>query len=339
MIAARKGAVATIAAAAALLVLPQLATAASDITVQGLSASIQSDTAVVGPTTRRIVATVTLTGGGKPVAVTLQPTSPKFVRMLGSQLSGEGSTLRYVRTLAFTGAGEVFSSGSTGSNGNRCGYAVQRLVHGGGETYGGDRSFVVPVHGTVTLRIAFDVAGDTPWLGTDYAPGVRILRVKPWTNRTPEGSITRPEHTTTIRKSFRLSAPSPTVVGPIAARVDIASPNLKVTPFLPYGFYRESYILAKQGQPVTLSGSLWPPEPGKTISFEVGRVNNRPPYNKIAMPGEIAPVVTDAAGHFETVWTPTAGRGGYEVAPAYAAQPGDLAADTMCPTDVFVAKK
>jgi hypothetical protein len=305
-------------------------------------ASVTTDTLAVGPSTKRINATITITAGKRAFAVGVDATSPRFSLINNGVPQAEGATLQFVRVVSTTGRFETLFWGEGFGEARQCAGGVDsRLSHGGSwsDTQGG-RGVAIPAGKTISLTFAYDVSGENPWLDTSYAPGFHLSPMKRFTNNfeEEEDGPSRPDGSLSIKRAINLFAPSPVVARPLGAKVEMTTEPAPRPPVQATrnGLFYPSSTDVKPGVPVDFVGKLLPAEAGKLITV---RVTGKSLHGKRLPSVLLGPVATDESGQFRVSgWTPIVG-GGYSATATYPDQPGDLAADAMCPLGIYASSK
>lgn len=297
-----------IGAAFSLCALPAIASAADSLVSPALNAKMTTDTTVVTPTTRQIVTHVELKAGPRRVAVELEAASPTFRRLDFGRFVTEGGTLRPLRiqpTRPLSFESIVFSGSGTGETAD-CAFVGDDLLvpHGGAFVKGVSLGLLLEPHQEIGFDIPFDIAADTPWFGTNYAPIVRLVPIP----KRIGGERILPNGVRTLKHRVTMSTLPPLVIGPFAARIDLDA--------------------VKGTRPAVVTGALVPAEPGRTVTLSVSRLSYRRSYAKRT----VGSATTAADGSFRIdSWRPAKNRI-YALQLNYPEQPGTLGADSMCGT-------
>jgi hypothetical protein len=278
------------------------------------------DTTLVTPTTHRMVGRVTVTAGTRKIVVGIDADSPSFYRFVEGKRLKEGKTLRPVRFRgAFPQDSMLFDGSGYWSGGGECNAASTgpQSPHGGGGGGSLSRGFMLRAGQTISFEVDYDIASDSPWVGTNYAP---VFRVRGVTRDVGDGSKLYPKGMPQLKHPVTLRPPAPAVFGRLAARIDIANTG---------------DIYSKE--PGVIKGSIAPAEAGRTVNFSAIRWRDWR-----AVPAEPTPIgsaVTAADGSFVFA---AAGvlksKAGYSVIPSYPAQAGELLPDNPCPFSYMTRK-
>lgn len=290
------------------------AAAASSVSVGSSTVSLSSDTTVVGPQTRAIIADVRIETGKKGLRVALNFGSSTFIRYIARRPVHEGSPLRYSGIDSISGPVTVFGSGGGSEGGLACGVFSDPVR---GESVGyASYDIQVPARSSALIKVRLEIVGDAPWANTDYSP--RIL-VSPLDSHYGPSRQTNPREWDYFHKRSVLSLPRPTIALPLAARVD-----LDISPQPNAHFWGLGPVPA--GKPLKLTATLVPKRVGYPIELWINRTRVKKTF------------VTDENGQITHSFTPRYA----EPAMVRAAFPGlpggDLLPDRGCLVNFDVAK-
>lgn len=294
--------------------------AASSFDSRTLQASVTIDTAMVTPTTRRIVAKLTVAAGSHRTVVGIEADSPRFYRFMDGKVSKEGTTLRPVRLRTVGPPGRmIFDGGGTYSGPLQCdmpGFSTA-APRGGTTNSLLTRGIILRPRQSVTLFIDYDIASDLPWIGTNYAP---LIRMRPVARDVGDGTKLFKRGMRQLKHPVTLRPPAPLVTGPFAARIDISN---------------SGDVYSKE--PGVIKGSVVPAVAGRTVNFSAVRMVDRP--DQSPAPVAIGSAVTAADGSFAFSAAGLSKKAyGYAISASYPAQDGGLLAASPCPFEFLTNK-
>lgn len=300
-----------------ILVVAPAALGASTAAKGSLRVALTSDATTIGPLTRAVNAEVVITTGSKPARVALTFTSRHLTRYVGGKSVREGLALRYMGMGNIKGlTGYIGSGGGSKTPDFSCGEVFGDVSHGVPDEYESTELEIRRNH-TVSFLLKYEISGDAPWLGTSYAP---VLRIGPFSRFARAESERRDRGDfSEFSKPVSLTTPAPLVALPLAGRVDF---DLKPRP--KRNFWGFSGV--RGGSTLQLSGALVP-----------ARANF--PINLWADGKLLASLHTDGDGRFSYPWRVPA-VGDRTIRAEFPGGPGtDLAPDRGCTATVEVTSK
>lgn len=292
------------------------ASAASSVRTGSTTVELSSDTTVIGPETRAILATVRVTTGKKGARFLLSFESPWFKRSVANRDLREGSALRFAGVQSISGPFGYNGTGASSRGGGSCG-GFSDLPKKGGEDEAISYDAEIPAGSVVTLVARYEIVGDTPWANTNYSPRIRVASLRSW----PE----QPNRQTNKRKwdyfskSTVLTVPRPAIAIPLAARIDL---DFRPRPA------RQWWGLGPfpAGKPLEVIASIAPVRVGYPIKIWIdGQAVDRT-------------FLTDENGQVRHTFKPRGGRPAIVRAGFLGAPGADLLPDLGCEAEVEIAK-